>query len=134
MRSPLLLLLAPLLVVAVVACSAAAGRANEPEWLPQTPDARADYQIFAVRCSKCHSLARPLSTGIDDDEFWRLYVAKMRRQPGSGISAEDATATLRFLHLYVLEQRRRKGVPVEPTSSSPPPADDAGAAPPSRTP
>ncbi len=72
------------------------------------PDSRADYAVFARRCSKCHSLARPLNSGITDDEAWRMYVARMRRQPGSGINDEDAVVILRFLHVYALEQRRRK--------------------------
>jgi hypothetical protein len=64
------------------------------------PDLRGDYALFAQRCSKCHSLARPLNSGITNDEFWRLYVARMRRQPGSGISEGDTYYILRFLHWY----------------------------------
>lgn len=73
---------------------------------------RADYTVFAQRCSKCHSLARPLESGIDSDEYWRMYVERMRRQPGSGISVADTVPILRFLHAYSLEVRRRKGEPV----------------------
>lgn len=69
---------------------------------------RPDYQLFARRCSKCHSLARPLGSGITDDEVWIAYVNRMRRQPGSGISPQDATPILRFLHYYSSEQRRLK--------------------------
>ncbi len=61
---------------------------------------RADYAVFAQRCSKCHSLARPLYSGITDDEFWHEYVEKMRLQPGSGISQGDTQPILRFLHWY----------------------------------
>jgi hypothetical protein len=64
------------------------------------PDLRGDYALFAQRCSKCHSLARPLNSGITNDEFWRLYVERMRRQPGSGISEGDTYYILRFLHWY----------------------------------
>jgi hypothetical protein len=75
----------------------------------QLPEAvRPDYQLFARRCSKCHSLARPLGSGITDDEVWIAYVNRMRRQPGSGISPQDATPILRFLHYYSSEQRRLK--------------------------
>jgi hypothetical protein len=77
-----------------------------------------DYDLFALRCSKCHSLARPLSSGIDDDDYWAIYVAKMRRQPGSGISQEDTVGILRFLHYYSLEQKKKK----ERHDESPPPA------------
>ena len=75
----------------------------------QLPEAvRPDYQLFARRCSKCHSLARPLGSGITDDEVWIAYVNRMRRQPGSGISPQDAGPILRFLHYYSSEQRRLK--------------------------
>jgi hypothetical protein len=72
------------------------------------PDLRADYAVFADRCSKCHSLSRPLDSGIVDDEFWVRYVERMRLQPASGISPEDTPAILRFLRFYSAEQRRRK--------------------------
>ena len=60
-----------------------------------------------MRCSKCHSLARPLNSGIIDDGYWKLYVARMRRQPGSGISLEDTDQILRFLHYYSMEEIRK---------------------------
>lgn len=71
---------------------------------------RDDYAVFAQRCSKCHSLARPLTSGIDDDEYWKRYVERMRRQPGSGIAPEDEPAILRFLHYYSEQQKQKKNV------------------------
>lgn len=68
-----------------------------------------DYEVFAARCSKCHSLARPLQSGITDDAFWAKYVERMRRQPSSGISHGDVTVILRFLHYYSEEQRKARG-------------------------
>jgi hypothetical protein len=76
--------------------------------LPQ--GVRDDYAVFAQKCSKCHSLARPLTSGIDDDEYWKRYVERMRRQPASGISPQDEPPILRFLHYYSEEQRKKKGV------------------------
>ena len=70
---------------------------------------RDDYGVFAQRCSKCHSLARPLTSGIDDDEYWKRYVERMRRQPASGISPEDEVPILRFLHYFSEEQKKKKG-------------------------
>jgi hypothetical protein len=70
-------------------------------------DVRADYAVFAHRCSKCHSLSRPLNSGITDDREWSMYVARMRRQPASGISEEDVTVILRFLHYYSLDRLRK---------------------------
>jgi hypothetical protein len=77
----------------------------------------ADYDVFAQRCSKCHSLARPLDSGIRDDGWWARYVARMRRMPSSGISEGDSAPILRFLHWYSVD-------PASPAStiSPPPPA------------
>jgi hypothetical protein len=110
----------PLMALSLVGCGSAATHAEglEPTTLPV--ELRADYAIFAQRCSKCHSLARPLNSGISDENYWSLYVARMRRQPGSGISQEDAEPILRFLHYYSVEQLRKpeKAVPPPATSSS----------------
>jgi hypothetical protein len=73
------------------------------------PDVSGDYAVFAQRCSKCHSLARPLNSGIADDAFWRMYVEKMRRQPASGIREEDTIPILRFLHWYSVDQKGKAG-------------------------
>ncbi len=90
----------------------------DPTTLPE--NLRADYAVFAERCSKCHSLARPLSSGIDDDDYWAMYVARMRRQPASGISQEDTVVILRFLHYYSEEQRAKKARKREALSPPPP--------------
>jgi mono/diheme cytochrome c family protein len=92
---------AALVVLGASACGAGAferGEGLERAALPA--DVRDDYAVFAQRCSKCHSLARPLESGITNDEFWRMYVERMRRQPASGISKADTLPILRFLHWY----------------------------------
>jgi hypothetical protein len=89
----------------------------DPSKLPE--NIRADYDVFARKCSKCHSLARPLNSNISDDEQWVLYVNRMRRQPASGISPEDQTVILRFLRYYAAELRRKqaeKNAPPAPQS------------------
>src|SRR5256885_16136139 len=78
----------------------------DPRQMPV--EVRADYALFAQRCSKCHSLARPLQSGIIGDDYWADYVERMRRQPGSGISPEDATLILRFLHYFSTGQVMRQ--------------------------
>ena len=60
----------------------------------------ADYTVFAQRCSKCHALSRSVTTSIHDDAHWAAVVARMQRQPGSGINDDDAAAVRRFLHYY----------------------------------
>lgn len=123
------IVLAPL-VLAACPSPDARSEAIDPATLPQ--EVRADYEVFAQRCSKCHSLARPLNSGIVDDGYWAMYVARMRRQPASGISVEDARVILRFLHFYSLEQIRKKGAH-DDARSAPPPASPPAAplAPPS---
>jgi hypothetical protein len=93
------------LALGVVACH---GSGEGVDTSGQPANVRADYQVFAQRCSKCHSLSRPLESGITDDAYWAEYVERMRRQPGSGISPADVPPILRFLHYYSLDQQRRK--------------------------
>jgi hypothetical protein len=115
------------ILVALTGCSGWSAR-NEGLEVSTLPESvRSDYAVFAQRCSKCHSLARPLTSGIDEDDYWVMYVAKMRRQPESGISQEDTVPILRFLHYFSLEQKRKKmAPPPEPASSAlVPPATSA---------
>jgi hypothetical protein len=89
------------LAVAALLAAGCATSARDGLDATQLPvDVRADYAVFARRCSKCHSLARPLGSGIHDDKQWVDYVERMRRQPGSGISRADTVPILRFLHYY----------------------------------
>jgi hypothetical protein len=118
-----------LLALALAAACSGVVRGDGLDATKLPDDVRADYDVFAQRCSKCHSLARPLQSGIDDDAFWALYVARMRRQPGSGISQEDTVRILRFLHFYAEEQRAKRSPAAPPAPSAPPasPAADGGA-------
>jgi hypothetical protein len=122
----------PLALLAALSSAACPGsdartEALDPSSLPET--VRPDYAVFAQRCSKCHSLSRPLNSGIVDDDYWALYVARMRRQPGSGISLEDSRVILRFLHYYSVEQLRKKARATPGDAAAPvtaPLAADAG--------
>jgi hypothetical protein len=83
------------------------------------PEIRESYRVFAQRCSRCHTLARPLNARINDAQHWVRYVNRMRLQPGSGIDADSAKVILRFLLYYHGQDRRRD---VETTGSAAPPA------------
>jgi len=96
-----------LAVGAVWSCASWVHEGLDPAAMP--PEVRPDYALFADRCSKCHSLARPLTSGIDEDAYWVDYVARMRRQPASGISADDTVGILRFLHYFSIEEKRKSG-------------------------
>jgi hypothetical protein len=136
MKSPLLFACCSALAIALalVACGPRHVDALDPASLPE--NIRADYAVFASRCSKCHALARPLNAGITDDEQWRLYVNRMRRQPGSGITMDDQVAVLRFLEHYARGLRDKKrgndsgrAVPASAVSVSPPASDMPSAMP-----
>ncbi len=116
---------------ATFACSGSRTEGLDVRKLPE--DLRGDYDVFARRCSKCHSLARPLTSGITDDQQWVLYVNRMRRQPGSGISYDDQERILRFLRYYAAELRRKQAERNAPPPAPPAPPDAGApsAAPPS---
>lgn len=103
-----------LALASVTACAPTEGL--DPSKMPE--NVRADYDVFSRRCSKCHSIARPLTANITDDEQWVLYVNRMRRQPASGISPTDQDAILRFLRYYAADLRR---IHAEKNVNGPPP-------------
>lgn len=80
--------------------SACGGLSPAPNMDGYPPDVREAYPVFAVKCSKCHSLGRPLNAHVEDVKHWDRYVARMRRMPGSGISVRDERPILLFLHYY----------------------------------
>ncbi|MFO0727466.1 MAG: hypothetical protein U1E65_27055 [Myxococcota bacterium] len=101
--------------VLAAACASTVGyRSGLPESEIQKlpPEVAESYALFAQRCSRCHTLARPLSAHISDPEHWKHYVARMRRQPGSGISDADASKILVFLQHYTREKLKEEGVEV----------------------
>lgn len=97
-------LIAAAISLAIVACSSnprglrASGDGLDPRTVPE--QYRVDYELFAQRCSKCHSLARALDNDHVDARFWDRYVDRMRHQPGSGIAPEDVEPILHFLYFY----------------------------------
>ena len=82
------------------------------------PDVQAAYRLFAVKCSRCHTLSRPLGAAIYDHSHWESYVTRMRRHAGSGISPADATQILVFLDYYADQQAVQDGLRPARTSSA----------------
>jgi mono/diheme cytochrome c family protein len=62
------------------------------------------YKLFASKCSKCHTLARPINTMMKRDE-WQRYVMRMMHKPNSGISDSQGKEIFEFL---VYDQTERK--------------------------
>jgi hypothetical protein len=61
------------------------------------PVIRADCELTADRCSRCHTLDRVVTAPATDPEYWRIYVHRMRLNPGSGISPDEEDPILHCL-------------------------------------
>jgi len=64
------------------------------------------YKLFTDKCSKCHTIARPINTTMTKDE-WARYVKRMMHKPNSGISDVHGKAIFEFL-AYDQEARKDK--------------------------
>ena len=62
------------------------------------------YQVFANKCSRCHTLARPINSDFTVDQ-WPFYVQKMKQKPGSGLTDTTAVQITDFL---VFDTKHRK--------------------------
>jgi hypothetical protein len=62
------------------------------------------YKLFSDKCSKCHTLARPINTTMADPD-WARYVKRMMHKPNSGISDAQGKAIYEFLSY---DQKTRK--------------------------
>ena len=57
---------------------------------------QANYKTFAKKCSKCHTLARPINAPYGAQE-WEPYVGKMRKKKRSGLDSKSAGKIIEFL-------------------------------------
>ncbi len=69
------------------------------------PKIREYYQLFANKCSRCHTLARPINSAFSAEE-WKKYVQHMMRKPGSGLTPKTAGQITEFL-IYDAQVRER---------------------------
>lgn len=108
--------LALALVAASIGAGCTTGRSARrgglaPETVAGFPaEIREAYGLFASRCSRCHTLSRPLNAPIYDHTHWENYVGRMRRHPGSGISSDNADRILVFLKYYADRKAAAAGV------------------------
>ncbi len=93
-----------------------------------------NYQVFADKCSRCHTLARPINTNVASPEDWKATVEKMRRKPRSGIS-DDAQKEIADFLVYDAAARKKTAAVAKPdqkaaasTSAAQPNAKSASAA------
>ena len=64
------------------------------------------YKLFEGKCSKCHTIARPINTTMTKPE-WERYVKRMMHKPNSGISNNQGKEIYDFL-AYDQEMRKDK--------------------------
>ena len=55
-----------------------------------------NYKVFADKCAKCHTIARPINTTMTKPE-WERYVKRMMHKPNSGISDSQGKLIYDFL-------------------------------------
>ena len=65
---------------------------------------QAAYKVFTTKCSKCHTIARPMNTMMKRDE-WERYVKRMMHKPNSGIGDNQGKEIFEFL---VYDEAERK--------------------------
>lgn len=69
------------------------GKINVSSYPPEQQKA---YKVFDSKCSKCHTIARPINTTMTKAE-WERYVKRMMHKPNSGISDSQGKAIFEFL-------------------------------------
>lgn len=69
-------------------------------------DQQKNYKLFTDKCSKCHTIARPINTSMTNAE-WERYVKRMMHKPNSGIGDSQGKAIYEFL-AYDQENRKDK--------------------------
>jgi hypothetical protein len=60
-------------------------------------DIQARYKVFATKCVKCHTLARPINCEFALDDEWERYVKRMMNKAGTLISADEGKQIFEFL-------------------------------------
>lgn len=68
------------------------------------PELQKTYGLFRTKCSKCHTIARPINTTMSRGE-WERYVKRMMHKPNSGIGGGEGKRIFEFL---VYDQQVRK--------------------------
>jgi hypothetical protein len=69
-------------------------------------DMKTKYKVFADKCAKCHSIARPINCEFALEDEWERYIKRMMNKAGpSVISAADGKSIYEFL---VYDSKTRK--------------------------
>jgi len=65
------------------------------------------YQVFAQKCVKCHTLARPINTDMTN-QGWKMYIKRMMNKPDSGISPKVGKTIYQFLKFRQAEKDKNR--------------------------
>ena len=60
-------------------------------------DMKANYKVFAEKCSKCHTIARAINCEFATEDEWERYVKRMMNKGGSMFTAKDGKQIFEFL-------------------------------------
>jgi len=69
------------------------------------PEMKANYKVFADKCSKCHTIARPINCEFALEDEWDRYVKRMMNKGGSLFTPKDGKQIYDFL---VYDSKTRK--------------------------
>jgi cytochrome c5 len=68
---------------------------------------KAGYKLFTKKCSKCHTIARPINSDFVLPGQWERYIKRMMFKPNSQMSDADGKRIFRFL-VYDATVRKRE--------------------------
>ena len=66
------------------------------------PEMQKNYEMYSVKCAKCHPLARSVNARFSAQD-WKRYMKRMIRRPNSGINEEQAAKIYEFLKYYATQ-------------------------------
>lgn len=74
------------------------------------PEKKADFELFAQKCSGCHTLARPLNSPWSSEVDWRRYVERMETnaEDKAGKPLLTAVEAKKIISFLVYDSRERK--------------------------
>jgi len=61
------------------------------------PEQKAAYKLFSKKCSKCHTIARPINSDFVLPAQWERYIKRMMYKPNSQMSDQDGKTIYKFL-------------------------------------
>ena len=83
------------------------------------PDVQQQYELFSRKCSRCHTIERPLTAQVDPDR-WIDTVRRMSRHPGAGISEREQNEIAAFLKYYAEHTPRSRAKIEKPENAEKP--------------